>query len=91
MGRPLVKDHDRVCFLGDSITDEDPGYTRLLAALLTATRPDLPLEFMYAGVSGHRVGDLLERLDRDALAPRAHPRPPHPPSAAPPVSRTPPG
>jgi len=66
----LLRSGDRICFLGDSITRADPGYTRLLAALLTAARPDLALEFVFAGVGGNRVGDLLARLDRDVLAHR---------------------
>ena len=64
----VLRSGDRLCFLGDSITQADPGYTRLTAAMLTAARPDLSLSFVYAGVGGNRVGDLLARLDRDVLA-----------------------
>ncbi len=64
----ILRSGDRICFLGDSITQADPGYTRLTAALLTAGRPELALSFVYAGVGGNRVGDLLARLDRDVLA-----------------------
>lgn len=39
-----------------------------MAALLAADRPELALRFVYAGVSGNRVGHLLERLERDVLA-----------------------
>ncbi len=67
MGESVLRNGDRICFLGDSITAADPGYTRLTAALLTALRPDLELEFLYAGISGNRVGDLLERLERSVL------------------------
>ncbi len=63
----LLSDGDRICFLGDSITQADPGYTRLLAAMLTAAHPGLALEYVYAGIGGNRVGDLLARLERDAL------------------------
>lgn len=58
----------RVCFLGDSITAADPGYTRGFAALETALHPERALEYVYAGIGGNRVGDLLGRLDRDVLA-----------------------
>jgi len=64
----LLKSGDCICFLGDSITQADPGYTRLLAAMLTAARPELSLRFVYAGIGGNRVGNLLDRLDRDVLA-----------------------
>ena len=63
----VLQSGDRLCFLGDSITQADPGYTRLAAALLTAVRPDLALSYVYAGVGGNRVGDLLDRLERDVL------------------------
>ncbi len=66
----LLQTGDRLCFLGDSITQADPGYTRLLAAMLTAAHPDLALEFVYSGVGGNRVGDLLSRLERDVLSQR---------------------
>lgn len=64
----MLRQGDRVCFLGDSITAADPGYSRLVAAELVARRPDLALRMVYAGVSGDRVGQLLARLDRDVLA-----------------------
>ena len=66
----LLSSGDRICFLGDSITQADPGYTRLLAAMLTAAHPEMSLEYIYAGIGGNRVSDLLARLDRDVLAHR---------------------
>lgn len=66
----MLRQGDRICFLGDSITAADPGYTRLVAAQLVGARPELDLCFVYAGVSGDRVGELLARLERDVLAPR---------------------
>lgn len=65
----LLSSGARICFLGDSITQADPGYTRLVAAMLTAAHPGLSLEFVYAGIGGNRIGDLLARLDRDVLEP----------------------
>ena len=64
----MLRQGDRVSFLGDSITAADPGYSRLVAAQLAALRPDIGLSFVYAGVGGNRVGQLLERLQRDVLA-----------------------
>ena len=63
----VLRQRDRICFLGDSITAADPGYSRLTAAMLCALRPDLQLGYVFAGVSGDRVGQLLARLDRDVL------------------------
>ena len=64
----LVRDGQTVLFLGDSITAADPGYTRLIAALIAARHPGRKIDYVYAGVSGNNVNDLLARLDKDVIA-----------------------
>ena len=60
-------DSERVMFLGDSITEDAEGYARLVPALVTARYPELYIVYQPRGVGGNRVGDLLERLDRDVF------------------------
>lgn len=58
-----------VC-LGDSITQADPGYVSLLAALLAAQYPERGIRVVNAGIGGHKAPDMLARLERDVLAHR---------------------
>lgn len=60
-------DGERVMFLGDSLTEDPDGYARLVPALVTARYPELAIAYQPRGVGGNRVGDLLERLDRDVF------------------------
>ena len=62
---------DRIVFFGDSITqlgDQPKGYVALIRSSLVRTRPGA--EVVNAGISGNKVTDLLQRLDRDVLAKR---------------------
>lgn len=61
------QDGERVMFIGDSITEDPQGYTRLVPTMVSARYPELRIEYFPRGVGGNRVGDLLERLDRDVL------------------------
>jgi len=66
-----LKENDRIIFFGDSITQlgENPGgYVRLIRDSLTAKYSDLNLEIIGAGISGHKVPDLIARLDKDILS-----------------------
>jgi len=58
----------RILFFGDSITElgiKPNGYITLLQKQL---KPEYPaLELIGAGISGHKVPDLLARLQRDVL------------------------
>lgn len=66
-----LKENDRIIFFGDSITQlgENPGgYVRLIRDSLTAKYSDLNLEIIGAGISGHKVPDLIARLDKDVLS-----------------------
>ncbi len=61
----LRKD-ERVAFLGDSITQSGAapgGYVHRLTETLAASRPDVTI--LPAGISGHKVPDLLAREERD--------------------------
>lgn len=58
-----------VC-LGDSITQADPGYVSLLAALIAAKYPERGIGVVNAGIGGHKAPDMRARLGRDVLAHR---------------------
>ena len=62
---------DRVVFFGDSITQGavgPKGYITVLGKLLAEKHPELSVELIGAGISGHKVPDLQKRIDRDVLA-----------------------
>jgi len=65
-----VKDHDKVAFLGDSITQQGnrapDGYLHLVATGLKAAGVDITI--VPAGISGHKSNQMLARLDKDVLA-----------------------
>lgn len=68
---PPLKSGDRLVFLGDSITSQgcNPGgYVTLVAEVIYRAFPDGSVRVFGAGVSGNRVPDCLERLDRDVLS-----------------------
>ncbi len=59
----------KIVFFGDSITElgvKPRGYVTLVRNHLRASGSDV--EIIGAGVSGNKVPDLLQRLDRDVLA-----------------------
>lgn len=66
-----LRDGDRVAFFGDSITQagaNGKGYIKLIEADLPTRLPNAKVELIGAGISGHRVPNLLERVERDVLA-----------------------
>jgi len=66
----LVKG-DRIIFLGDSITEEGvqpEGYVTRTAKVISDTYPDLNIEVIGAGISGHKVPNCQKRLDRDVIS-----------------------
>ena len=78
--RPQFKSGSRLVFQGDSITDMKRGrnekdrnhylghsYVYLIAARLGVDLPEAKLDFYNRGVSGHKVGDLRKRWDKDAI------------------------
>jgi lysophospholipase L1-like esterase len=64
-----LKDGDRVVFLGDSITEQGrqaTGYVTLFETGIKGAGLN-DVEIINAGISGHKVPDLQERLQRDVL------------------------
>jgi lysophospholipase L1-like esterase len=67
--QPLKKG-ERILFLGDSITQAGAapsGYVTIVKEALAKKHPDLGIEVIGAGISGNRVPDLEDRLDRDVI------------------------
>jgi len=66
-----LKQGEWIAFLGDSITAAGKGaggYCRLIDEAIAEKHPDLGVQIIYAGISGHKVPDLQKRLDRDVLS-----------------------
>jgi lysophospholipase L1-like esterase len=73
-----LKAGDRVLFFGDSLTQlagqEAPkehvtrGYVRIVREALQKSHPDLKLEVDWVATGGHKVTDLLARVDKDVLS-----------------------
>ena len=62
-----LKDGDRIVFFGDSITQAG-GYHKLIAKALKEKRPQLDVQIINAGISGHKVPNLQARIEKDVLA-----------------------
>ncbi|MCA9084124.1 MAG: Dabb family protein [Planctomycetaceae bacterium] len=65
-----LNDGDTVVFLGDSITQQGAGprgYVTLFRQALESSRPESGIKVIGAGIGGHKVPNLEERLDRDVL------------------------
>lgn len=66
-----LQKNDRLVFLGDSITAggvRPDGYVTLISQAIASKHPDLGIEVIGAGISGHKVPDCQQRLERDVLA-----------------------
>jgi lysophospholipase L1-like esterase len=62
--------NDTIVFLGDSITQagvNPDGYVTLTSEAIARAYPDLKIDVIGAGISGHKVPDCQKRLDRDVL------------------------
>ena len=67
----VLKAGDRIVFLGDSITQAGAGpqgYVTMVRQDIDKALPDLKIEVIGAGISGNRVPNLEERLDRDVIS-----------------------
>jgi lysophospholipase L1-like esterase len=76
----LLQPNDHILFYGDSITDAGRnqqvnnngglgvGYPALCAAQLLALYPEFNLTVTNRGISGNRIYDLEERLEKDVVA-----------------------
>jgi len=66
IGRPIFKDGDRVCFVGNSITNNAQFYHFI--NLYYATRyPDQKVTFYNCGISGDVTQGILNRMGKDIL------------------------
>ena len=68
---PLIKPGDKVVFLGDSITQAGAGpdgYISVLRKEMEHAHAGSKVELVGAGISGNRVPDLEQRLEKDVLA-----------------------
>jgi lysophospholipase L1-like esterase len=66
-----LKKGERIVFLGDSITQAGAGpkgYVTLIKKALQEKHKDLDIEVLGAGISGNKVPDLQQRVDRDVIA-----------------------
>ena len=61
-----LKPGDRIVALGDSITQAG-GYLRMMRRVLDRRYPELRVEIVNAGISGHKSTDMSERLRRDVI------------------------
>ncbi|MBL4883753.1 MAG: hypothetical protein JKY95_04330 [Planctomycetaceae bacterium] len=77
---PEFKQGSRLLFQGDSITDMSWGrnekdrnhylghsYVYLIASRLGVEMPEAQLDIYNRGISGHKVGDLRKRWQKDAI------------------------
>jgi lysophospholipase L1-like esterase/poly(3-hydroxybutyrate) depolymerase len=63
-----LRPDERIAFLGDSITqagNSSGGFVDLLRTVLRDARPDV--QVIPAGISGHKVPDLLKRFEADVI------------------------
>jgi len=66
---PVVKDGDKIAFLGDSITqfgNNPAGYVNMVMKGLELV--GIKAVKIPAGISGHKSNNMLQRVDRDCLA-----------------------
>lgn len=66
--KPFLEDGQKIVFLGDSISEAADGYVRVVEDMIHAIAPDLRITCINAGVSGNKVGDMLERMGEDVIA-----------------------
>ena len=59
----VLKDGDRMVFLGDSITQQQI-YTRYVMNYFALRHPEMEVEFRNAGVGGDTAVEAIERLRR---------------------------
>ena len=63
----FIRPNDRVVFLGDSITAQRL-YTKYIEDYFTASRPEMNVTFVNAGVGGDRSSAALNRMEKDVIA-----------------------
>ena len=59
-----LKTGDKICFMGDSITQQG-GYVRLADGLLKQAYPNMKVAFINAGISGQQAEHMQPRFEKD--------------------------
>ncbi len=62
----FIKPNDRVVFLGDSITAQRL-YTKYIEDYFAASRPEMNVTFVNAGVGGDQSSAALDRVQKDVI------------------------
>ena len=65
-GEPRLKPGDRIVTLGDSIT-EAGGYQAVMKNVFDRFYPNLKIQIINAGISGHKSPDMAARLKHDVI------------------------
>jgi len=63
----LLQDGQKIIFLGDSITQPAEGYVGMVQWIIEALKPSMRLSYINAGIGGHKVTDMLERIGDDVI------------------------
>jgi len=63
----LGKNSTLVC-LGDSITEAQDGYVKVVENMIHAGYPERNVRVVNSGIGGHKAPDMLARLQRDVIA-----------------------
>lgn len=63
----LLEDGQKIVFLGDSITQAGDGYVSVVQAVIGAMMPELNLTYVNAGIGGHKVTDMLDRVAESVI------------------------
>ena len=68
-GLLLRKNATLVC-LGDSITEAQDGYVKVVENMIHAGYPERNVRVVNSGIGGHKAPDMLARLQRDVIVHR---------------------
>lgn len=71
----LIKENQKVVFIGDSVTDADKntsqplgnGYVRYVYGLINSTYPNANIKIVNKGIGGNNVIDLKNRWEQDVF------------------------
>lgn len=64
----MIRDGQKIVFLGDSITQAADGYVSVVEHMLGALVPGARVECVNAGIGGNKVTDMLARVDDDVIS-----------------------
>lgn len=64
----LLESGQKIVFLGDSITQAGDGYVSVVQSVIGALVPDLDVTYINAGIGGHKVTDMLARVEESVIA-----------------------